>query len=423
MPLTPSEKYLVNELNGYKRGRSMSRSTSRKRARSRSPSMLSSMTRSSKPSSSLRGSSILVDRATRVFKTKSGSKTTFKKRRLPKKLKVARSKKKKFSKTVANIVRNVTAKKANIGQYHKYAIHDCDLVPAVPTGNQARKFYLYADKKENTRDATYTEYSCSFTPFASKRILDAASVLYNAKAKGVTVENATNNFDFQKLKVNVPYYYHAITLKNFTNEPYDVNCWQFKALHNTDIHPISVFERDLLVPSWQGGVPPLTNDTNSFVYLPMGIKFGTGQSLRKHYSYKKVQTKKMLPGHEMKVIDMYRNTTVDFQTLGNDATPAVLCSYAKGSNIYIFEIIPTLQGISDGTRLVGRRKEGTPSAVDGWLIERTEHWTMEQPEITLDANQRDVHVNFDDSTSGAGYTNFVQKRSEPTETVLASGTS
>lgn len=431
MPLSSAEQYLVNELGGMKRGRSMSRSGSRKRARSRSssfavPATVSrvSATRSSgRISSSLRGSSILQDRATRVFKTRSGSRTGFKKRKLSKKVKVARRKKTRFSKNIANIVRNVTAKKANIGQYHKYAIHDCDLVPAVSTGNFARKFYLYADKKENTRGGAYTEYTCSFTPFAPKRILDAASVLYNGKAKGVQVEATPGNFDFQKLKVNVPYYYHAITLKNFTNEPYEVNCWQFKALHNTDVHPMSVFASDLAVPSWAGGVNSIDKDTDSFYYGLMSVKFGVGQSLRKHYSYKKVQTKKMLPGHEMKVIDLYRNTTVDFQTMANDASPAILCSFSKGTNIYVFEIIPTLQGISDGTKLVGRRKEGVPTGVDGWLIERTEHWTIEQPEITTDANQREVHAFLDDSSSGTGFTNFVQKRSEPTETVLASGTS
>lgn len=93
--------------------------------------------------------------------------------------------------------------------------------------------------------------------FTPRKFLDAASVLYNAKAMAQNHDIATNNFDVKDLKIDVLYASYKLTLKNITDVPFEVELYEFESKRNTFVDVQQYVSNSVAKTSWITTTPTL----------------------------------------------------------------------------------------------------------------------------------------------------------------------
>jgi len=142
------------------------------------------------------------------------------KRRAKRKRSVYSAKKKtsrKQSKKIKGIVKRVLQCDFNHSTYQKsWSGH---LIMVCNTKNkQGVNYHAYLDDG----NASASIFNLSFTPFNIKKLQDAASICYNGKAVGFSLEEGTGNFAPKGLQVTFPYCSHKLRLRNITGTIYDM---------------------------------------------------------------------------------------------------------------------------------------------------------------------------------------------------------
>lgn len=345
--------------------------------------------------------------------------------------------KKEVKNTIMDIVHGVVDKKAPVSHYRKVIGFDCDIYSDSLAAAKSQRYKIYAWTVQGLQGTigTPSAFSGRLSPMNTKRILDAASVLYNGKDRSTTIETGTKNFDVKELKVYIPYYSWKALIKNHTNEAYMVKIHKFTARANTDVAPETYFQNGIDDINWVGGAPgvPVVVDNGSYQRYPYGIHYGVVESFKNYYKHEIVEEKLMYPGHEISIEEYYRDVVVDFGDFINGSSPTAvaLASFGKGTNLYHVEVIPQLEGASrdfpssTGSVFHSRLVPGSASNSDGWLCLVDEHWAIEQPDKTLDANvgqKRALLEVVGPVDASTGTTQFYTKRSGPVTTVLQNGT-
>lgn len=314
--------------------------------------------------------------------------------------------KKRLDKHIKNVVDRKLLCQENVGIYTK--TYTGNVHTSISAGD---KIVLAGHRRLNAHAGIYTQYSMAFTPFAQKRVLDAASVLYNGKAPGVDID-ASGNFAFKGLKVDLIYGSYQLELLNATTCPVKMECWEFKAKASLDstvlANAVEMFNADKYVGG-AAGRPQFAIGTAGFdtdYYMTEGLDFGMIKALKGRYSFERVKSQVVAPGKIMKYFTKHKGCYDFNKNLSTAAAPAEaeLASFAKGETqvIVTIQYMPHLQ--RDSTGFIWGQGSGTGDASHGILSRVKEVYKIFEPEVTSSANSGDQRCHHTDVPTliGAG---------------------
>jgi len=239
----------------------------------------------------------------------------------------------------------------------------------------------------------HTVFAMQVTPFITKRVWDAASVLFNNKTAAINLEASTGNFNAAKTKIHLKYASYELELRNLTDMDQDVVIYEFTAKDNTDVDPATVIDNNKGNALFK--TAPTVQLTGSSFAISEGYTFGMFPGLSEHWDMKK-STKSMRRGESYKLFRSIRNQHYDLKALLTDSGD--VASYAKGQKIYYFGVNPIMAGVAQTTssKIDGVVRYGESSNNKTIVAAVKEVYVVQQPSNTVDAQEGDVKVVFVD---------------------------
>jgi hypothetical protein len=321
-----------------------------------------------------------------------------KKRRVSRNTK-KRGVKRRARENIKSVVKNVLACQENVGVYTK--VYSGDFGSSNTGANTCLLFN--GSKRENGNTSPHTTFTMQFTPNSVKRILDAASILYNGKSKSVDID-AAGNFGYQGLKVEVIHSSYKLELWNYTDLDYDVEIHEFTAKRDSLIDVASSMESLIRGENWVGGVPAWTNAAPQFT-TEVGFEMGQVKAIAQKYKHKVVKKQRVNVGEMISYYDSYKGC-VDFSkhvVQQSGATAPNLASYAKGHKEIVIRLTPVLHAqrikvTASGNIIKSLASYGTSpdNAAVGWFTVAKEVYKMFQPDETPDAQEGDKRAYLND---------------------------
>jgi hypothetical protein len=236
-------------------------------------------------------------------------------------------------------------------------------------------------------DTGFAEFDMQWTPYNTKRLLDAASVLYNGKTPAVKISGT--NFDYKLLQADFLYASYKIVFINHQNVPIEMDMYEVTYKSNSNTAFLDAAKQGLSQQKFvTGGDPTFTvvGTTNFGYIMDLGLEFTMIESLSKSFAIKKLKTKKLLPGKTASYFSKMPASCCDFskRVLADGTT---LASYAKGDKQLVIRVRPVLMPVSanGGTNFVPQRTLYGQVGNWGLLTEVTEVYKIAQPDITADA--------------------------------------
>lgn len=239
----------------------------------------------------------------------------------------------------------------------------------------------------------HTVFGMQVTPFITKRVWDAASVLFNNKTAAINFEEATGNFAIAKTKIHLKYASYELELRNLTDMDQDVVFYEFTAKDNTDVDPATVINNNKNNGLFK--TAPTVQVTGSALQISEGYTMGMFPGLSEHWDLKK-STKSMRRGESYKFFRSVRNQHYDLKALLTDSGD--VASYAKGHKIYYFCVNPVMAGVAIDTssKINGVVRYGESNNNKTIVAAVKEVYVVQQPSNTVDAQEGDVKVVFVD---------------------------
>lgn len=293
-------------------------------------------------------------------------------------------------KFVKNIVKKEIQCSENVGSYTKVYVGEIE-----PSVISPYKKVAVAATRVQANSAPYTVFGMSFTPNISKRLLDAASVLYNGKAKSCEVE-AAGNFDFKGFKCNVVYSSYTLELYNYTDIPYEVDFLEVTNKYTTNTSFMDTAKELSDNKDWVSSAPYIAIAAGNQWDVQHGVEFGAIPGLSDKYSLK--HNKKIVyPGKCHKYftkrtgcVDIHKNVLT--HTVGD----AELGSFVKGEKQVMVVYSPVLHIQYSASNNSASHGSGLGSAEYGFLTKVTERFKIIEPDETPVANSGEVFEVFTD---------------------------
>lgn len=300
--------------------------------------------------------------------------------------------------TIKKVVEKVLTCKDNVGIYTKSYGGEirCDVLLGTKTvAVNAQRLQANA--------APYTEFGMSFHPYNLKRILDAASVLYNNKTKSVEGPGQLGapNFNPIGLKVDLLYASYHLAATNMTNTKYHVEIIEFTNKFNGNAAVMDVLQELLAGTNWIGApnpVPTFANGGNGIWRLDCDLEFGMIKGMSSRYAMKSFGKKLVRPGETINYFTKDK-MCVDFQkrlyTEGAGATPEIP-SFAKGEKQVVLVLTPVTGMVADGVRFTIANHTVQDDVNHGFVCKISEVFKLVEPDATLDEYQGDKRCQLSD---------------------------
>lgn len=328
------------------------------------------------------------------------------------------------SKAIKKVVEKVIACKDNVGIYRKS--YGGDIRSDVSLGTKTVAFY---GQRLQGNTSPYLPFSLAWTPYNLKRVLDAASVLYNNKTKSIAgpelLGTENNNFNPIGLKVDLLYASYHLAVTNMTNTQYYLEIIEFTNKFNGDRHAMEVIKELLLGTNWVGGVPLFASPdpVNGIFRLECDLDFGMIKGVSSRYAVKSFGKKLVKPGDTINYFTKDK-MCVDFQKklyTENTAETPDIPSFAKGEKQVIIVMMPVVGIVDNGTNNTIACHTVANDSSHGFVYKVEEVFKLMEPDATLDEYQGDKRCFLSDYGEPASGTLVRNERDYgPTSTNFAS---
>lgn len=233
-------------------------------------------------------------------------------------------------------IQNVINKNHNMGIYHRFSTGQLRLNTIFGAVD-----YFYGFSYLNNV-ATGDTYDNAFIPFQPVKVMDAASVLFNSKAKdwkGPTT--FVGNMSSSDTNVMLCYASYEVDIKNITDFELSFTLFEYKNKSNTDVPFIDDFSASITAEPWAGGGPTLIPGTNQIGWtLDRGVELGQASSLPMKYTLVKKYTKLVKPGAHFKMNYSIRDKEYDFAKYLNQTGTFSL--YGRGFQQIVLKVEPVI---------------------------------------------------------------------------------
>lgn len=325
--------------------------------------------------------------------------------------------KRNVNKVIKKVVDNALHCDDVVSVYHKHYTGNID--PSNTVTNCDRVFDCFNREAANPGPSSlYPQYSCRFTPFCPLRILDAASVLYNARAAGVDIQGGIGIFDYKRLNQDVLMMSYKVKFGNYTNVPLEFTIYEITNKSNSDTSFLDTAQASIPNTTFIASATPqiTTAGTTNFGYSQtLALEYSDLDALKKQYTIKRHKTKYMMPGTYVTKSFFMGKGCVDFAKYVNNAQTAISL-YPKGFKQLVLRVRPRLKNYF-GTNAVpvncyvpNYQLVANDDAL-GIQVEVEERYRLVEPEITLDANAGPKKAFFTSTqfSNPAGYVNTFQR--------------
>lgn len=319
---------------------------------------------------------------------------------------------KRSRKQIKNVVKRVLQCGENVGLYTKDYLHQyspivgaADLQVVFDAGqvNDANA----SGTGGNNKLADPTNEALKFSPFSGRKMLDAVSVLYNGKPKGLNfaatdatppsiIDPSTRNFEMKDLKVDFLYCSYELNMINNSQTVYDVELYfgRPKMDMNDSLQGRWNSNKDNV--AWLSGAPEITHINNTPGVIP---------ALKGEYDFRKVMFR-FQPGDSKRFFTKFKGC-VDFakHLRGNGE----LQNYMKGvTQSWMFIVKPVVSSHVDAGSTEVEITRATMDNVkpDTWLFETKEVYKMMEPDGTVDdyqGNHREYFTYYPKGIEGGTY--------------------
>lgn len=234
----------------------------------------------------------------------------------------------------------------------------------------------------------------NFTFFTPLRVLDQASLLFNSKST-TNSQNwtlTTGNFDVKGLEIHVVYQYVKIVLRNNTGQSKEIDFYECTPKLNTEVAPTTIFDACIADDVSQGIL--ITQGTisgNMYGFTP-----GHTRNFKNTYKYSK-RSMSLAPGASTSfTISGPKDFTYLYDKFHDPDVPGTITPFPKNIGIqcmYIvknIELTNTLNGVTVQSATGHNQGSATSASQTGVLCEITHHSAIEAPEVTSDANKREL---------------------------------
>lgn len=312
-----------------------------------------------------------------------------------------RNVKQRRTKAIKGVVKRILQCQENIGLYTKEYMHQFS--PIVDTANYQVVFDAGQINDANSNNNGIndpTNGALKFSPFTAQKLLDAVSVLYNGKTKGLNYNATTGstpppnekNFATKDLKVEFTYCSFELLMKNNSECVYDIEVYFGKPKMDLADSLQGRWNANIGNVAWLQGSPTINTINQTPGMIP---------SLKQEYDIQKTVFR-FHPGDSRRFFTKFRGC-VDFSKhlRGNEAE---LQNYMKGiSQSWMFVVKPmessnqyTVTPGTDQAVLVSRQTNA-PRKLDCLIFETREVYKLMEPDGTDDqyqGNHRVFYVNY-----------------------------
>lgn len=304
-------------------------------------------------------------------------------------------------KAIKKVVEKVLTCKDNVGIYTKS--YGGDIRTTVPIG---KKIVIVHAQRLQGNAGNYTEFGMQFTPYCLKRVLDAASVLYNNKAKSIAGPGilgiVNGNFNPIGLKIDLLYASYKLALTNMTNVQYHVEIIEFTNKFNSNSSVMDNVLELLKGTNWTGGVPGFSNEGNGVWHLEDCLEFGMIKGISSRYAVKSFGRKLVKPGDTINYFTKDK-MCIDFQKkliTESEGTDPEIPSFAKGEKQIVIAMTPVVGIVSNGTNYTyaAHTVNSTDTPAHGFVCKIDEVFKLIEPDATLDQYQGDKRTFLCDFT-------------------------
>lgn len=303
-------------------------------------------------------------------------------------------KKKKVSTTLKNTIKGIAANVHNEAfpeaVYNKNYSCDKELANTSPV---SQLVFSHA-QRDKGQVAPYTIDALQFNPFNARKLLDAASVLFNAKPAGIDYNLGAGNFTLKGLKVHFQYCSWTMRMKNLTTTPYEFEVYHATAKFKQAKSFEAVFQDSINNEKWVGATP-----ANQFL---INLKPAMLSAVKEKYNFE-VKKFTIAPGGEHKIFLKWKGT-VNFEDHTDTAGTSLEAFQRNLGQSIMFIAKPILaigQNVGAGTANKVYRVTNPDRSELGFAIEVKETYVVNQPAETLDANEGGKRALFNDYSTYA----------------------
>lgn len=302
-----------------------------------------------------------------------------KKRRIRKKKKAVN----RVKKNLVSMIKKTVSTSANQGQFRKILFGN--LNTAVSATTDAMYFAAYV-KNDSTNP--WDSQTTGFDFFTAKKYLDAVSILFNGKTKGVNWADATGNFDYTTLKVPFSYASVNLELTNMTQLVSDVFIHEMHSKENHSDYTLNAVDAAVKQRDWIG--PPTFNVAGTLVYATIERAFRLSDVKVPGYTVKTHQYKGIVPGQKINWFHSKSNFTFEPKKNVSITGSLGLANNSKGSVSLLIEVrhqpIFTSSNVDTGKSIY---MPAIPydNKIYGWGVELHEVYKCDQPGTAPDAQE------------------------------------
>lgn len=309
------------------------------------------------------------------------------------------SRQRRSNRAIKQVVEKVIACKDNVGVYTKF--YTGDFQPTVALGTKSVQI---AANRLQAEANPYNSFSMGFTPFSTKRVWDAASVLFKGKTKSVDITDLAANFTYTGLKVDVLYASYHLTLTNMTTTSFVMEFIEITNKSNSQSSFMDVTAELLKGTNWTGGVPTWNNAGKSRWGIDIDLDFGMIKGVDSRYALKSYGKKTVHPGQTINYFSKDK-FCLDFQkklvTESASADPEVP-SFAKGEKQVVVVYHPVIGLSADPSTFSCSLSTVGTDITKGFVTTAKEVFKIIEPDKTPDANQGDKRTFLTDCAGPIG---------------------
>lgn len=235
--------------------------------------------------------------------------------------------------------------------------------------------------------------------FNTARLLDAASVLFNSKAKDLNYSTSLNNFGTEGLKFNIQYMSVTVVVRNITNAVIEFECLVCDNKEDTQSNAAETFSRGLTTIE-QAGTPALSTQ--------IGVEPSQIPQMHRSFNTRKIRFR-LAPGQEKKIFLKGKTGHCDFDAMYDQTT---LQSFNKKfTQQILWRYWPSncVAQAFAGSGTTAGNYISTSDPIPGIAVEVTEKYKFNAPENTTAAEENDQYAWLDDQGDrAAGSRNVVR---------------
>lgn len=309
-------------------------------------------------------------------------------------IKASKKLNRRVNKKIKKVVKSVLECDFNTGIYTKA----WTAMYSLGTNNPDTQMVVNSLHRNDGNAGVYTGDAMELSPFRADKMLDAASVMYNGKAKAINYELGTNNFPQPKaLKLNVIYASFTVDMVNNSGSVYDIDLYQSKPKEDQDDSFQTVWTQNIQNVNWVGGIPLVTT---------MNQVPGMVDAVGRKWS-SDVKSFRLYPGQTKRFYAKFSGC-VDFEKHYRAGT---LQRFVRGMT-QCWTIVGKvgLNNMSNASAGDATRAQHTGSATkqNALSFEISEVFKVQEPDDTTDTNQGSKRVFFVDYPVVASATSVIR---------------